>query len=91
MYQYHLTIPTHSPERVARELDKISLQNINNEHFTINPEDITKPTYVKVRPTESDYIRSATNVFIRTKRAPTQENKNLEPALQEILDDLCAT
>jgi len=86
-YRYLSPISNYFPEVIARELDRISLLNIDNKHFIIDSKDPLKPTYVTL---EKDNTASqVTNVFITTKRAPkSRKNNNFEPDLEKLLNDL---
>jgi len=85
IYKYEFTISSEHEKKVVQELDSISLQNIENTHFTIDPTDISQQTYV-----ELCRYGSMTDLDIRTKRAPNERGLNLELSLQNILKDVGA-
>jgi len=70
---------------VAVALGSISLQAIDNRHFTIDSGDLLEPTYVAIeRGKEEERV----DVYVRTRRPIKRDEKcyNLEPCLARVLD-----
>jgi len=84
IYKYYLTKRDPRGECLKAleiELDKILLQNIDYEYFTIAPLNPKQQTYVKLERA-SEHVQ----IYVRTQRAPNHRGGlNLEPDLKEIL------
>ena len=80
IYHHHF-IARGDYQELVKRLDKISLQNIGNTHFTIAPEPPNKApkTYVELKQGEGGKI----NIFIRTLRP--QKKELLEESLSDVI------
>ena len=89
MERDHLILMNCDYGDVAKGLRDISLQSLNNKHFTIDSENLLEPTYVVI---ERGMEARRVNVYIRTRRPINHEEKyyNLEPCLASVLNGFWA-